>query len=74
MESDTPDLRVKVVKKLNSLSFEWATEKIVLTIEKGEINIIELDMWITDLLFNIHDKVELRKKLLGGNDSSFIAK
>jgi hypothetical protein len=59
----TPRLDVKVTKKPRVLTLDFKGNILDLTIKKGCIDLIQLDMWITDLLMDIHDKVENKKKL-----------
>jgi hypothetical protein len=67
---ENPTLPVKVKKKLNTLSLTYNDNTLTLEIVDDEIDLILLDLWITDLLMDIHDKAELRKNLLGGKDDS----
>lgn len=67
---DTPQLLAKVKKKLNSLTLDYDGNELTLDIVNDEIDLILVDMWLTDILIDIHDKVELRKKLTGGKGDS----
>lgn len=60
-----PKLPVKISKKLKTLTLSYGDNALDLDIVDGEINLILLDMWITDLLMDIHDKTQLRKRLSG---------
>lgn len=61
-----PELKVEVKKKLKTLAFSKGDSSVELTIDhNGEINIIELDVWVSDLLFKEYEKDRLRKSLLG---------
>jgi hypothetical protein len=70
--SDQPQLLAKFKKKLDVLTFEYEGDKLELEIVDGEIDLILLDSWMTQVLLKIHDKVELRKRL--GGDSGLLAK
>lgn len=63
--TDTPRLLVKVSKKLKTLTFSRGEDKISLDITDGEINIIELDMWVSDILAKETEKYHLQQRLMG---------
>lgn len=71
MEQELPRLMTKITKKLKTLTLEYGGEKIILDInDDSEINILEVDQFITQILKDISEKAMLRKSLLGGNDDS----
>lgn len=63
--NDLPVLLVKVSKKLKTLTFTYGKEKGVFAIHDDELNLLEIDQWISDILFKEYEKANLRKKLLG---------
>lgn len=68
--ADNPQLLAKVKKKLNTLTFEYQQDKLELDIVDGEIDLIAIDAWLTQVLLGIHDKAELRKRLGGAGGLS----
>ena len=67
-----PELLATVKKKLNTLTLDYKGNELKLDIVDDEVDIIKIDIWISDILFKEYEKVELRKKLCG--DSGLLTK
>ena len=67
---DNPQLLATVKKKLHTLTLDYNDSELKLDIQDGKIDIIKIDVWISDILFKEYEKVELRKRLSGDSGSS----
>ena len=67
-------LLAKITKKLKKLTLEWKEYKLELNIVDGEIDLIELDQWLTRVFLAEHEKVQLRNKLSGNNKKFILPK
>lgn len=54
-------LLAKVTKKLKTLTLEYDEKKLVLPIADEMINLIELDMWLTELFKAEFEKTQAEK-------------
>lgn len=62
---DLPKLPVKVTKKLKTLTLSLGDNDGVFDITDGEVDLIQIDQWISDVLFAEYEKANLRKRLTG---------
>ena len=64
------DLRAKVSKNSQRLKLTYGKNIGIFELTNGELNLIEIDIWISDILFKEYEKVQLRKKLTGASGSN----
>lgn len=67
-EPMNPKLMVKISKRLNTLKLTYLNSVGEFDIIDGEIDLIQIDQFITEVLKLEYDKVQLRKRLGGESD------
>lgn len=66
-EEKVPEYFVSLKMTKKKLTLEAGTEKLSLAITKNqEIDLIQLDMWISDILYKIHEAAKPKGKILLG--------
>jgi len=58
-------LLAKLTKKLKKMTLEWKEYKLELDIVDGEIDLIVLDTWLTEVFKSEHEKYQHRQSLAG---------